>query len=110
MQIPAETKPALWGAAGGAAALAIIGFTWGGWVTAGTAEQNAKRQADTAVVTALAPICVDKFQKTADATAKLAELKATSSWQQSSYVEKGGWATMPGATSPDSSVARACAE
>jgi hypothetical protein len=28
MKIPAELKPAAWGAVGGAIALAIIGFTW----------------------------------------------------------------------------------
>jgi hypothetical protein len=28
MNIPVETKPALWGMAGGAIAAAIIGFTW----------------------------------------------------------------------------------
>ena len=37
MEIPKETKaavkPALWGAAAGAIALAIVGFNWGGWVT-----------------------------------------------------------------------------
>ena len=43
MNIPIETKPALWGAAGGAVAAAIIGFTWGGWVTGGKAETSAAR-------------------------------------------------------------------
>jgi hypothetical protein len=38
MQIPAEVKPACWGAVGGAVALAIVGFMWGGWVTGGKAE------------------------------------------------------------------------
>ena len=42
MEISKETKaavkPALWGAAAGAIALAIVGFNWGGWVTGGTAE------------------------------------------------------------------------
>ena len=32
MKIPIETKPALWGVAGGAVALAIVGLTWGGWL------------------------------------------------------------------------------
>ena len=42
MNIPVETKPALWGMAGGAIAAAIIGFTWGGWVTGGRAETDAE--------------------------------------------------------------------
>jgi hypothetical protein len=110
MQIPAETKPALWGAVGGAVVLAIVGFTWGGWVTGGTSAQIAKQRAEAAVVAALAPICVDKFQHATDAPANLVALRQVSSWQQASFIEKGGWATMPGATSADSAVARACAE
>ena len=57
MEINPGLKPALMGAAGGAIALAIVGFMWGGWVTGGTAEQTARTRADAAVVTALAPIC-----------------------------------------------------
>ena len=115
MGISRETKAAvraaLWGAAVGAVALAIVGFSWGGWVTGGTAETLAKNSAATAVVAALTPICVEKFQQAAGASANLAEMKkATYSWDQSKFVEKGGWATMPGSTEPNSAVARACAE
>jgi hypothetical protein len=110
MRIPAEIKPAIWGAAGGAIALAILGFSWGGWVTGGTAEALAKQRASRAVVSALAPICVDSFQRQPDAAASLAELKKASSWQQGVYVEKGGWATMPGSSSADTAVAKACAD
>jgi hypothetical protein len=115
MEISRETKaavrPALWGAAAGAIALAIVGFNWGGWVTGGTAETLAKNSAATAVVAALTPICVEKFQQAAGASANLAEMKkATYSWDQSKFVEKGGWATMPGSTEPNSAVAAACAE
>jgi len=31
-------------------------------------------------------------------------------WDPSKFVEKGGWATMPGSIEPNSAVARACAE
>jgi hypothetical protein len=115
MEISRETraavKPALWGAAAGAVALAIVGFGWGGWVTGGTAETLAKNGAATAVVAALTPICVEKFRQSADASANFAEMKkATYAWDQGKFVEKGGWATMPGSTEPNSAVARACAE
>ena len=111
MKIPAETKPALWGVAGGAVALAIVGFTWGGWVTGGKAETDARQRADAAVVVALAPVCVEKFQHTADVSANLAALKKVDSWSQGEFVEKGGWATVPGKNSPEqvSAVAKACA-
>ena len=110
VKIPAEVKPGLWGAAGGAALLAVIGFNWGGWVTGGTAEQMAKERSSSAVVTALAPICVNRFQQQTDPSASLVQLKKVSSWEQGTFVEKGGWATMPGSASADPTVARTCAE
>jgi len=111
MKLPIETKPALWGIAGGAVALAIVGFTWGGWVTGGKAEADAMQRANAAVVAALAPICVEKFQSTADVSGKLAELKKIDAWSQGDFVEKGGWATVSGSSSPEqvSAVAKACA-
>ena len=44
----------LWGAAAGAVALAIVGFSWGGWHT----EKGAAQRAQTAVQIALIPECV----------------------------------------------------
>jgi hypothetical protein len=110
MQVPSELKPACWGAVGGAVALAIVGFSWGGWVTGATADAQAKQRADRAVVAALTPICVDKFRQQADAATNLVELKKVSTWQQGTFVAKGGWATMPGSAAADSAVASACAE
>ena len=99
----------LQGAAAGAVATLIVGFYWGGWVTGGTAREMTQRSTSAAVVAALSPICVDKFQRSADAGTNLAEFKKVSSYQQSTFVEKGGWATMPGSERVDSSVAQACA-
>jgi hypothetical protein len=80
-------------------------------VTGATAETLVKNSAATAVVAALTPICVEKFRQATDASANLAEMKkATYVWDQSKFIEKGGWATMPGSTEPNSAVARACAE
>ena len=109
MNIHPSLKPALWGVIGGAAALAIIGFSWGGWVTGGSAQRNADNRAASAVVAALAPICLAQFQRTPDSGLQLAALKKVSSYDQTSLVEKAGWATMPGSTAPSSGVARACA-
>jgi hypothetical protein len=101
----------LQGIAVGAVASTIIGFSWGGWVTGGTANRLAAEQADTAIVAALTPICVAKFLQNSDAKANLAALQKISlNWEQGDYLEKGGWATLPGATSPDYRLARACAE
>ena len=75
MKIPVATKPALWGIAGGAIAMAIVGFSWGGWVTGSRAEADATQRANSAVVVALAPVCVEKFKHATDVAANLAALK-----------------------------------
>jgi hypothetical protein len=115
MQVPSilqgqSLKRLLQGAAVGAVTTIVIGFNWGGWTLGGTAKEMAQKSASTAVVAVLAPICVDKFQHANDSPGALVELKKVSSWQQGSFVEKGGWATFPGSATPDSAVARACGE
>lgn len=111
MNIPIETKPAAWGFACGAAALAIAGFTWGGWMTAGKAEAMASTRAETAAVAALAPVCAERFQRAGDVAANMAALKKVETWSQGEFIEKGGWAAVggPKASPQLSSVARACA-
>jgi hypothetical protein len=99
----------LQGAAAGAAATLIVGFYWGGWVTGGKASEMVQKSTNAALVTALAPICVDKFQHSAEVTANTTELKKVSSWQQGTFISKGGWATMPGSDAANSAVAEACA-
>ena len=110
-KFPVETTPFLWGAAAGALALAIVGFTWGGWLSGASAERMAGARADAATVAALTPICVTQFRAGAKAKASLAALNAANSWEQADYVRNGGWATMPGAKGePSREVAAACAE
>ena len=111
MKIPVETKPALWGVAGGAIALAIVGFTWGGWVTGSKAEADATQRVSTAVVVALTPVCVEKFKHAEGVAANLVALKKVDSWSQGDFVKKGGWATFPGSNPPTqvTAVAQACA-
>jgi|SRR5690242_3148751 alpha/beta superfamily hydrolase len=113
MRFPTNTKPLVWGFIGGAVACMIIGFSWGGWVTSGTARNQTIAAAHDAVVAALAPICADRFRTQSDAPAKIAELAKVSSWERGSVVEKSGFALMPGAKTADmdvTDVARACAD
>jgi hypothetical protein len=109
MKLPANTSAYLWGAFVGAIVLAIVGFSWGGWTTEGTAMRNAATAAHDAVVAVLAPICVERFRGQSDAAARTADLAKTSTWERGAVIEKSGFATMPGATSTDADVARACA-
>jgi hypothetical protein len=99
----------LQGVAAGAVATLVIGFGWGGWMLGGSAKELADNAASSAVVAAIAPICADQFQRSADAASNLTALKKTDSWQQAAYVEKGGWAVMPGSKAVDSGVPQACA-
>ena len=87
----------------------IVGFSWGGWVTGGTARQTAETMARDAVVARLAPICVMQSGQDRGKGAKLVALKDESTWQRGEYVGKQGWATMPGEQEPDRRVAEACA-
>ena len=114
MQIPAilqgpSLTRLLQGAAVGAVATMIVGFNWSGWSLESTAAKRVDEASRSAVVAVLAPICVDKFQHSADATSNFVELKKVASYMQGSFVEKGGWATPPGSEKANSAVAQACA-
>ena len=105
-----SVKPAAWGAVAGAVALSVVGFSLFGWTLGSTAERMATNRAESAVVSVLAPICVEKFQQQTNSAAKLIEFKKAFSWDQRALIEKGGWATTPGTEKINSAVATACAE
>src|SRR5271154_511106 len=79
-------KQLLQGAALGAFATLGIGFSWGEFMLGSTAKTLADSMASSAVVAAVAPICVDQFQHSADAANNLTALKKTSTWEQATYV------------------------
>lgn len=110
MNSPEWLKPGLKGAAVGAAALAIVGFTWGGWVTGGTAKQMAADQARLEVVAALVPICIEQSSQDPQVVERLAQLKDAINYQRADMLMKAGWATMPGSSDPNRNVAKACLE
>jgi len=109
-----ETQPTktmtFWACIASVVLTMIVGFAWGGWVTGGTAQKMADTRADDAVTKRLAPICVVQFQRDPGKVQKLVALQGTDSWQRDGYVEKQGWATMPGEEKSDSKVAEACAQ
>jgi len=105
-----DVKSGLWGAAGGAIALTIVGFTWGGWVAESKAHSMAAEAAETAVVDRLAPICVAQYGRDPDKAEKLKAMKGKKSWNRADYVGEQGWSTMTGEKGPDSQVSRKCAE
>jgi alkanesulfonate monooxygenase SsuD/methylene tetrahydromethanopterin reductase-like flavin-dependent oxidoreductase (luciferase family) len=91
LRLTPKVESILWGAAGGAAGVALIGFAFGGWVTGGKANEMAQQRADKAVITALAPICADKFRHANNAQENFGKLNAISySWEKGNYVSQGG--------------------
>jgi hypothetical protein len=107
---PVWLKPGIWGAVIGGVLTMIVGFGWGGWTTSGTAGQMAVKQADAAVTAALVPICLAGQKVDGARVKKLGELTAiTSSWEQTEFVMKTGWATFPGQADPNRAVAEGCA-
>ena len=92
----------VWACVGCIAATMVVGFTWGGWVTGGTARGMAGTAGDEARGELASVICVENFMASPDSAAQLVALKGLSgSYQQRQFVEKGGWAVMPGADAAD---------
>jgi len=104
-----QVQPVLMGAVAGAFGAVLIGFILFGWVTASTADEMANARSKAAVVSALGKICVQQFQHQPEVVVQLDHLKQLTSYRQASFVEEGGWATMPGSEKPVIGVAQACA-
>ena len=102
----AKVKYGVWGLIGGANIAMIIGFAWGGWTTTSTTT----RLGDEAVLAARAAICVAQFMKDPNHQEQLQALEKVSSYQRSTFIEKGGWDKMPGEEQAGYTVARACAD
>jgi hypothetical protein len=75
-------KRLLQGAAVGAIATIVVGLYWGGWSLSSTAAKMATERSDLAVVTALAPVCADKFRALPDFEAKKVALSKVDSWKR----------------------------
>lgn len=100
----------VWACIAAVIATIVVGFSWGGWVTGGTSQNMAKAAGDTARGDLASAICVERFNAAPDSAAKLAEFKAIpDSFKKRQFVESGGWATMPGQTTPDRLGVQACA-
>ncbi len=108
MNTPTWLKPGIYGAVIGAALVGFVGFTWGGWVTGGTANDMAMSMARNDVVAAMVPVCLDMARTDPERMAKMATIRTASTYQQSTALMEAGWATMPGRDAPDREIARAC--
>ena len=101
-------KPFAWGMGVGAIVLLIVIFSAGWVVTSGSAKAEAKVMAADAVMNRLAPIAVIQYMQDPNRKEHLKELKKLEFYgnpDRSDYVQKQGWATMPGEKEPDIRVA-----
>jgi hypothetical protein len=103
-------KRLLQGAAVGAVVVMFVGFKFFDWTLASTASQMAQDQSKVAVVAALAPLCVQRFQQSTDASTNLVAMNKVDSWRRGSFIQDGGWATFPGQPTSNSDLADSCAK
>ena len=108
MQVPTWIKPGLYGAAIGAIALAVVGFSWGGWVTGSTAQNMAQTASKAAVVKAMTPYCVARSKNDPQSASIMEEFKKAPAYSRDTVIEKAGWATLLGSDKPNSALADAC--
>jgi len=108
MTFPEWTKPAVYGALVGAVVVAILGFTAGGWVTGASANKMARVMAGDKVTEAMVPVCLDMAATDPERVEKMASIQEANGYSRRKAIMDTGWATPPGATSPDSDLARAC--
>jgi hypothetical protein len=99
----------VWGIASGAVATIVIGLSMG-WIVSGSkADVMANKRAQSALISAMTPVCVDKFQRADGDAGKLAALKQIrASWERRDFVAKGKWANV--GKEANFALADACAE
>ncbi|PLS20925.1 hypothetical protein [Neptunicoccus cionae] len=108
MTFPEWTKPGIYGALGGAIAVTILGFTWGGWTTDGNAQTMAQNLAKDEVTLAMVPVCLDISAADPERIEKLNILQDLSGYGRRNAMMDTGWATRPGSDKPDRNLADAC--
>ena len=84
-----------WACAGSVIVTTVVGFSWGGWVTGGSARELAEDSAAQARQEVAAVVCVDRFMAAPDAGNQLSALQEiTSPYAQGKFVQDGGWASI----------------
>ncbi len=104
-QYQASKTVLFWACAGSVIIATVVGFSWGGWVTGGSAQAMAEQSAAQARQEVAAVVCVDRFMAAPDMLAQLTALKGIErSYQQGKFVEDGGWAIMPVSSDAEASA------
>ena len=110
-QYQASKTVLFWACAGSVIAATIVGFSWGGWVTGGSAQEMAEDAAAQGRQEVAAAVCVDRFMAAPDAGIQLTALQEmTSSYAQGRFVQDGGWASMSESSTDNRKAAGLCAD
>lgn len=99
-----------WSCAGCIAATLILGFTWGGWMTASSVRKAVTQASYDARADLAAAICVKRFGDSPDHVANLAALKGTDTWKRDEFIVKGGWLKIEGQDDDISGASTLCAQ
>ncbi len=100
-QYQASKTVLFWACAGCAILATVVGFSWGGWVTGGSAQEMADEKAAQARQELAAVVCIDRFMAAPDVGVQLTALKEiTSSYKQATFVAEGGWAVIMPVSDP----------
>ena len=94
MTFPKWFNPDVCGAQLGAAAHAIVGFSWGGWVTRGAVQDTAEDLPHETLTTAMVPVCLETARSDPQRLAKLEPISTASRHQQRGGLMEAGWATL----------------
>jgi hypothetical protein len=95
-QYRASKTVLFWACAGSMILATVVGFSWGGWVTGGSARAMADKSAAQARQELIAGVCVDRFMAAPDAGNQLTTLQEmTSAYTRGKFVQDGGWAVIP---------------
>lgn len=105
-EMEGNIKYGVWGLVCGAVVAMVIGFSWGGWSTAGATQKISEN----AVLSNQAAICVAQYIKEPNSSEKMQAFEKIEGYQRYEFIEKGGWDKMPGQKEAGYGVARACAE
>ncbi|MEQ8664114.1 MAG: hypothetical protein RIC16_00165 [Rhodospirillales bacterium] len=102
-------QTAIIGAICGSVVVLALGFTLGGWVTGGIANDRADMAARLSERDVMVRLCVARSVGDPGSSEIIANMKKSNSYTHAQIVANAGWATMPWETRPDRRIADECA-
>ena len=99
-----------WSCAACSIATMVVGFTWGGWVTGGSAQERADIAAGQATASLAADVCVQRYLEAPQSRVSLTALIDQSAYSRRGTIEDGGWVTLGDRETPVVGAGILCAQ